>query len=383
MHVHATRKHALAILAAALLSAGSVAHAQQSQSSLSIYGIVDQYVNYLASSTGTSVRALEDGGYKKSRFGLRGFEDLGGGYRVRFTLESGLSADTGAAGDTAGRFFDRQSWVGMVTPYGEVRAGRQNSTFLVRGDNMDYTGRALGSIINAFPVSTRFDNDLSYLSPRIAGVMLEAHASLPEAANGSNRQVTYQAFVDYANEQFKLGYGALRQAAPKNASVDVAVVYQSAYASWNFGGGTLYLAGVRSNNSTSAVPSGFLLNSTGGTPGGGGLITGTSADARRYFNVYQISADYMLTPQLRIGGAWGRIADTTNSGRDATGGSLGAFYNLSKRTMLYTVVDTLKNANNGGFRMSGSGSLKTNLGNAADIQGQRQKGVHLGVMHTF
>ena len=161
------------------------------------------------------------------------------------------------------------------------------------------------------------------------------------------------------------------------------MVYQSAYASWNFGGGTLYLAGVRSNNSTSAVPSGFLLNSTGGTPGGGGLITGTSADARRYFNVYQISADYMLTPQLRIGGAWGRIADTTNSGRDATGGSLGAFYNLSKRTMLYTVVDTLKNGNNGGFRMSGSGSLKTNLGNAADIQGQRQKGVHLGVMHTF
>ncbi|QIL73881.1 porin (plasmid) [Diaphorobacter sp. HDW4B] len=372
---------ALSILTAALLGCSS-AHAQQ-QSSVTIYGILDQYVNYLSSSSGTSVKALEDGGYKKSRFGLRGFEDLGGGYRVRFTLESGLSADTGVAGDTSGRFFDRQSWVGIVTPYGEIRAGRQNSTFLVRGDNMDYTGRALGSIINTFPVSTRYDNDLSYLSPRIGGVMLEAHAALPEAADGSNRQVTYQAFIDYSDDRFKIGYGALRQAPPKNATVDVAVVYQSAYASWKFGDGTVYLAGVRSNNSTSAVPSGFLLNPTGGAPSGGGLISGTSADARRYFNVYQISADYMLTPQLRIGGAWGRIDDTSNSGRDAVGGSVGAFYNISKRTMFYTVVDTLKNGPNGGFRMSGSGTPKTNITSASDIQGQRLRGVHLGVMHTF
>lgn len=311
------------------------AHAQQ-QGSVTIYGIIDQYVNYLSSSTGTSANALEDGGYKKSRFGLRGFEDLGGGYRVRFTLESGLSADTGVAGDTSGRFFDRQSWVGIITPYGEVRAGRQNSTFLVRGDNMDYTGRALGSIINTFPVSTRYDNDLSYISPRIGGVMLEAHAALPEAADGSNRQVTYQAFVDYSDDRFKIGYGALRQAPPQERHRGRCRGLPKRLRELEIWRWNHLSRRVRSNNSTSSVPSGFLLNPTGGAPNGGGLIGGTSADARRYFNVYQISADHMLTPQLRIGGAWGRIDDTSNSGRDAVGGSVGAFSNISKRTMFPT-----------------------------------------------
>lgn len=352
-------------------------------SSITVYGNIDQYLNYLRSSSGTSIKALEDGGYLKSRIGFRGTEQLGGGLTARFALESGLSADNGAGGDTYGRFFDRQAWVGLGSPYGDFRMGRQNSVFLVRGYAIDYTGRALGSIINTFPVSIRFDNDLAYISPRMNGVVVEFHAALPEAASGSNRQVTYQAFVDYADTQFRLGYGYLRQEPPSGAPVDVAVVYQNAYANWMYGKGTVYLAAVRSNNSTSTVPSNALLHPTGGPVNGGGLITGTNPDAWRFFNVYQISADYRVNETLRIGGLWGRIDDTSGSGRSAEGGSLGAFYDFSKRTMLYGIVDSLTNGPNGGFRMSGSGTLKTNISNPADIRDQRLNGVHLGVLHRF
>jgi predicted porin len=351
------------------------------QSSVTVYGNIDQYMNYLRSNSGTSIKALEDGGYLKSRLGVRGSEDLSEGYFAKFALESSLSADNGAGGDTSGRFFDRQAWIGLASPYGEVRAGRQNTPFLVRGNYIDFTTRSLGSIINAFPVSTRLDNDLSYISPRVGGVLAEAHASLPEAASGSNRQAVLQGFVDYADNKYRFGYGLLRAPAPAGAKVDVPVVYHNAYANWMYGKGTVYIAAVRSNNATSAVPSGFLLNPTGGAPGT--LVAGTSTDARRYFNIYQISADYMLSTALRVGALWGRIDDTSDSGRDATGASLGAYYDLSKRTMLYTVIDTLKNGPNGGFRMSGSGSLKTNISSAADIQGRRLDGLHIGVLHRF
>jgi predicted porin len=150
-----------------------------------------------------------------------------------------------------------------------------------------------------------------------------------------------------------------------------------------YGKGTVYLAAVRSNNSTAAIPAGFLLNPTGGAPDGGGLVAGASADALRYFNIYQISADYQVTPALRVGALWGRIDDTSGSGRDAQGGSVGAFYDFSRRTTLYTVLDTLKNGPNAGFRMSGSGTPKTNISDASDIAGRRLDGFHVGVLHRF
>jgi predicted porin len=94
-------------LAAALGATG--AHAQ---SSVTIYGSLDQYVNHMRSSSGASMTTLEDGALLRSRLGFRGQEDLGGGLYARFQLEMGINADNGTQADST-RGFDRQSWVGL------------------------------------------------------------------------------------------------------------------------------------------------------------------------------------------------------------------------------------------------------------------------------
>ena len=67
----------------------------------------------------------------------------------------------------------------------------------------------------------------------------------------------------------------------------------------------------------------------------------------------------------------------------ASGGAVAAYYDLSKRTMLYAVAEQLKNDRNAGFRLAASGGMKPNFTSADDVNGRTIKGVQLGVLHRF
>jgi predicted porin len=163
----------------------------------------------MKSSSGTKVVALEDGAYLRTRWGVKGVEDLGDGYTAKFTLEGGINADNGSSA-VNGILFDRQSWIGFGTPKaGEFRVGRQNGTIFVRGGAIDFTARTLGSMINSFGVPSRYDNDVSWISPRWSNVQLEGHISLPESPVG-NHPIVYQVGIDWSTDKFTLGYAGLR-----------------------------------------------------------------------------------------------------------------------------------------------------------------------------
>ncbi|GGH64925.1 hypothetical protein GCM10010975_32220 [Comamonas phosphati] len=213
-------------VAAAGLLAQHAAVAQQSN--VTIYGNLEQYVNYMRSSSGASLTSLEDGAMMRSRFGFRGVEDLGGGYAAKFQMESGFSTDTGTTADTS-RFFDRQTWVGVATPVGEFRLGRQNSVLLSRGGYIDFTARTLGSVVNAFGVPSRYDNDVSYQTPRFGGFSGEIHFAFPETPGTIARQAVYQAAIDYTNDTVRLGYAALRGRPPAGAAYNKNVVYDNLF----------------------------------------------------------------------------------------------------------------------------------------------------------
>lgn len=365
------------LAAASLLVAANAAQAQSG--SVALYGNLDQYFNYLHSSSGATVKSLEDGAWLRSRFGVRGAEDLGGGLTAKFQLEGGFSADTGTQADVT-RFWDRQAYVGLASKeFGELRLGRQNGPIFSRGGNVDYTARTLGSMVNNFGVPSRYDNDVAYLSPRVAGLQVEAHVALPEAASG-NRALVYQWALDWASDSYRLGYMGLRGRAPTGATVDKDVVYDNVYANWMYGAGTVYLAYVRSNNNTATSVSnnaGTLLGNVGG------FNAGTNADLNNFYDIAQVSADYRISSQLRVGALWGRIHDRSGRSRDANGGSVGAYYDLSKRTMLVALLDTLRNDANGGWRPVGSAGMKTTFTSPADINGRTLNGVQLGIVHRF
>ena len=79
--------------AAALLFATAASSAQPT---VQLYGIVDAGVTRVSGMPGGSVTQLASGIMEGSRWGLRGNEDLGGGYRAIFTIENRCELDTGS-----------------------------------------------------------------------------------------------------------------------------------------------------------------------------------------------------------------------------------------------------------------------------------------------
>ncbi|WP_038732939.1 porin, partial [Burkholderia pseudomallei] len=64
---------------------------------------------------GRSAVKMSTGVWAGSRFGLKGSEDLGGGSKAIFQLESGFSTANGTS-QFAGGIFTRQAWVGLTNP---------------------------------------------------------------------------------------------------------------------------------------------------------------------------------------------------------------------------------------------------------------------------
>lgn len=147
--------------AAALFACCAPAFAQ---SSVTIYGIVDIAVAYIdnTSRVGFTIKKLTSNGSTPSRIGFRGSEDLGGGYRANFVLETGFAPDTGPLSQ-GGRSYGRQSTVGLETPYGEVVFGRMY-TFRYALYGSDYMGDNLFGVgsIDPYIPNDRADNSIGY-----------------------------------------------------------------------------------------------------------------------------------------------------------------------------------------------------------------------------
>lgn len=147
--------------AAMLIACGAPAFAQ---STVTIYGIVDTAVAYIGKTGGAgfTIKKLTANGSTPSRIGFRGTEDLGGGYRANFVLETGFAPDTGTLSQ-GGRSFGRQSTIGLETPYGEVVLGRQY-TFRYALYGSDYMGDNLFGVgsVDPYIPNDRADNSIGY-----------------------------------------------------------------------------------------------------------------------------------------------------------------------------------------------------------------------------
>jgi len=347
--------------------------------SFTLYGDIDIYFNYMHSTSGKNIFALQDGAILRSRLGLRGDMAFGHGLKGSFALEQGLNSTTGAAADTT-RLFDRVAWVGLATPIGEFRVGRQNTEVFLRGGYIDYGERTLGAVINAFGVPSRYDSDVAYISPRVSGLMVAGHYSLQGSiVDHPAEQRVYQLAADYEHGPFRIGYARVAGKPPMGAAVSAEVTYDNFYANLSYGPGKIYLVYIRSNNNG---PTGELLNGASPLGNTGALLAGTDAGADTMYNIYQASADYSVTPAFRVGALWGWIRDDEGTGKNATGGSVGGFYSI-RNVKLFLIADVLANERDAGFRPIGSAGLTKPFTAPSDVNGETITGVHLGLVFRF
>jgi predicted porin len=351
----------------------------QAQSSVTLYGVLDEFVGYQSSKAGgksTSLSVLGNNGELTSRWGLRGTENLGGGYRTTFDLENGFDPDTGKQ-QNAYRFFDRQAWVGVAAPYGEVRFGRQNTPMFAWSGNMDaFSAATYGSGYNDFANwLARVDNDISYISPKISGTQIELHYSVGGQPGTLAGNAVYQAGVQTNQGPVYLALAYLNAA---NATNTNRVQEIMAGGNFDYGWGKIYIGFFRANDVISSTTGNALSNPAGKYDPAVGPVSNVAGN---YHTTWSFSADYRFSPFLSVGAGYAFISDSSSLDNDARQMSAIVNYDLSKATRLYAVVSRLNNYNSAEFKMAGAsittGSFLT------PGAGQSETGAQVGIRHTF
>ncbi|TKC85903.1 porin [Trinickia terrae] len=160
----------------ALATIATTAHAQ---SSVQLYGIVDDALTYVSNQGGSHAWAQFSGVGQSDRWGLRGTEDLGSGNRAIFRLENGFTINNGQLAQ-GGLEFGRQAFVGLESDrLGSLTLGRQYDFMTVY--LTEFSAGTLTPSVFAFHVGDldrlggeRINNAVKYQTPEFHGLRLGA-----------------------------------------------------------------------------------------------------------------------------------------------------------------------------------------------------------------
>jgi predicted porin len=315
----------------AILAGLAIPAAAFGESNVTLYGRANLSVEATkASGSSTIVQVVNNA----SRLGLRGSEELGGGLKTVFQVESSVTMDSGG-GNIAGR----DTWLGFEGNLGTFRIGRMTSPLYyatwdsLPENNHDTGNSADGLFGQAQNTQTaaaygggRFNNAIYYLTPRVAGFKAEvAYSALTESAVPTRVGHTEIA-LQYENGPLYVGTGytwsksanvTTTNKAEYNRALPVVVVYDFKAAVVGFG----YERADRE-------------------------LTGSGTVHRNYWRVAAMAPVGAHEFHLSFGDA-GDISGQDDSG--ARQWVLGYNYNLSKRTKVYAFYVKVDNDRNGAY----------------------------------
>ncbi|AWV05617.1 porin (plasmid) [Burkholderia sp. JP2-270] len=334
------------IKATAALLMTAIAFPAVAQSTVTLYGLVDEGINYTNNVKGNKQFSLQSGSVQGSRWGMKGAEDLGGGLKAVFQLESGFNINNGKLGQ-GGLMFGRQAWIGIASDrLGSIRLGRQYDSVV------DYLAKTTangtwggGTMSHPYDNdntdnSFRVNNTVKYVSPELAGFNFGGTYSFSNDTNfAKNRQ--YSAGAQYTIGDLLLAMAYL-QADHPSATAGGAI---NNGGDENFVGSKLRVFGAGATYTVGAAKIGLSYSNTyvaGPTTSGYvGPITPVSGtlSSLRYQN-FEIHGKYQFTPAFFVGATY----TYTLSDFNATTGKLRpnyqtvglmADYYVSKRTDVY------------------------------------------------
>ncbi len=189
-----------AVAAAALLAA----FAAQAQSQVSIYGNLDVSFGRFDFPGVEATTRVESGVLRESYIGFKGQEDLGGGLKAFFTLESAIAVDTGSQD---GNFWSRTSVVGLTGDFGTVALGNARTlNFLANQAYNPFGATGLfSSSAVLFGFDSNFTNSITYSSPNLGGFTAAVQAGLAENKNTGTDSNAYGVQLNYAAGPLAVG----------------------------------------------------------------------------------------------------------------------------------------------------------------------------------
>ncbi|RQR70833.1 MULTISPECIES: porin [Burkholderia] len=330
------------------------------QSSVTLYGLIDAgvtYTNHVNDSSGKGASLqFQSGVAQSSRWGMRGTEDLGGGTKAIFTLESSFDVGNGKLLG-GGAEFGLQSFVGLSGNWGTVTLGRQydfigyyfpayaiaaNTPAGLLGWSLP-TYASGGYALDNHVWGDLVNNAVKYESPVIGGFTFGAMYGFGNVAGSLGQNSSSNFYVSYANGPFSaaLAYMSIHNATPSANSVEYA-----AGAAYNVGKARVF---------------GYVTD-----------VRLSSGDKARATTV-EGGVSYLVTPALSLAGGLQYQARNNNVG-SANQLILSADYFLSKRTDVY-LVGTL--AHDHGFGTQAEAAL------GASSNTSVQTAVRVAIRHKF
>ena len=350
-----------------------------------LYGVLDQGFAYKKADTTvghdkTKNHSFEQGsGYNApSRFGLVGSEDLGNGLKLGFKLENSFNGDDGTLGQ-GGRLFGRESSVTVSGDFGAVSVGRMGGVASSAGtyDLVYATADAFDGGDNAvlgLTASSRYDNVVTYQSPKFAGVQGTVQYSFKgdssaegrEGAASADRYASFALTGDFGPLQAVTAF-ELQDYASNNGKTGTEFV---SYGDQT--GKAFYLGG----NYDLGVAKLFVLTQYFQDQKGLTYLDTKDATAEKGFKGYGLHVGTQfaalagnVTAGLYYVDATAENKTVADRDTDYVGTSVRYTYSLSKRTTLYTGA---------GYAQATVDATKT----AAKVE-KNVSQVYAGLTHTF
>lgn len=395
---------------AALLAFAGAAHAQ---SSVSLYGALDTGLLYQSTAAGLTaapflpntklnknaghVFALKDGGVYASIWGLKGTEDIGGGYKVNFKLQGTFTSTNGKTGladvptSLGSSLFTQVSTVGLQGSFGKIDFGRQFAPMAYAMANTDVrNAQYFGSVLTAWLTMNTMsgwtgsstngqigalydDNAIVYNSPSIYGFSTALEyapggvAGQPQGGTRESAVLSYSNFglnaaaVYYnghdANPYYLVGNPPAPQNAPATGLNNNRFVYFGAKYTWR----GLSVSGSWSNGRNPA-------NENAGSPSSAPYTV--SGD----FDMLTGGIGYRFSPVLEVTSGVYYVKDEKHNQNQSTEYALGADYNVSRATSVYAQVGYVSNR----------GQMNQEIEYASPVApGKNTTAAMVGMRHTF
>lgn len=336
----------------------------QTPNPVTLYGIMELTVESVEAKGGAAPvsrrNRVQD---QSSRVGFRGIEDLGGGLKAFFQVESGIVADVGG-----GVWANRNTGGGLQGNWGSVLIGRWDTPYkFIQFEATDPWG--LLTIANSAMVlgdSANFirreNNVIQYWSPNWNGFSARLHYSANELKTAGSCPTTgcvnpsvASVNVKYQQGPFYIGYGYEEHKDQNGATVT---------------------AGNKEEGNILSAAYTF-----------GPIKLGATAEEIKETN--RVKMKSFLVSAIFSMGAWkfqgmvgetkgGQLSSATGGEPKAEGSAVGVVYSLSKRTSVQAMYARLKNnstsARNFGFSYGALPGV---------VAGADPTGIGVGLRHTF
>jgi len=360
----------------ALAAMGAFVGTAHAQSSVTVYGVLDQSIgmfnNGSASSATNEPNITQNSAnlIATQRLGLRGTEDLGGGDKTNFVIEGAFTTGAGINFQRAAYVeYQGKAWGSLSLGYRDLgttniddlvsQAGNLGA-MMTQADGANITnttgnGDGLGNdnanaVVYTTPTIAGFSAEIGYKAPHTLAAATAGSTAATGAASRAKDATTEAQLgvrIDYTWKTLKVAIGQTRgDTTATSTATDRKLTAMGA--SYDFG-----VASV----------------------GYSRVIADASSTAKHTYNLF--SAKVPVTKTLAIHGVY-QNAKANTANEEAAGFTFAVSQTLSKRSTIYAQYSAMDNKGaNAGYSMRGTGSA-TATGDTID-----PKAFAVGFVHTF